>query len=138
VFDGALRAIAVVTSVIIALSFILFAAEEVSDASKQQQTAVVDPGPRAGQARAQRHTKAREAIDDANDVVLRPFAGLVEGSSSAWVQRGVPTLLGLLLYGIGLAYLARLLQVRSHTLRPHRAPPARPAAHGDSAPPPAS
>ena len=106
-FDGALRAIAVVASATIALSFVLFAAEEVSDASKKQQTAVVDPGPQAEQARAERHTQVREAIEDANDVLLSPFAALVEGSGSAWVQRGVPALIGLLLYGMGLAYLAQ-------------------------------
>ena len=32
----------------------------------------------------------REAIDDADDVLVAPFAGLVDGSSSSWVRRGVP------------------------------------------------
>jgi len=119
VLDGALRSIAAVTSVIIALSFVLFAAQEVNHASDRQSAAVA-PGPDEESRRASDHTAAREAIDDANDVVLAPFAGLVGDSGNAWVQRGIPALLGLLVYGLGLAYLARRLDVRGHTLTRHR------------------
>ena len=50
----------------------------------------------------------REAIDDANDVLLRPFAGLVD-SDSAWVNHGMPAVLALLIYGFGLGMLANML-----------------------------
>jgi hypothetical protein len=56
----------------------------------------------------------REAIDDANDVLLAPFASVID-SDSAWVNHGVPALLGLLLYGVGLGLLANMVpQQRAH------------------------
>jgi hypothetical protein len=44
----------------------------------------------------------REAIDDANDVLLSPFADAGAGSESRWVRRTVPAALALLVYGLGL------------------------------------
>ena len=117
--DGVLRGVALLASAIVALSFVLFAVEEVRSASERQQSAVVDPGPNAERRRAAEHTPAREAIDDANDVLLKPFAGLVD-SDNAWATRGIPALLGLLVYGLGLAYLARRLDVRGHTFVRHK------------------
>ena len=60
--------------------------------------------------REKRNSSFREYIDDANDVLLKPFAGIVSETSGRWTQRGVPTLLGLLLYGFVIAYLARYAQ----------------------------
>jgi hypothetical protein len=119
VLDGALRGIAIVLSAFIALSFVLFAVENLRDASDAQRSAVIDPGAAVEQRRAEEHTAVREAIDDVNDVVLRPFAGVVS-SDNEWVQRIVPGVLGLLVYGLGLAYLARLLEVRSRKLSSYR------------------
>jgi hypothetical protein len=136
VLDVALRAIALVSCAIIALSFGLFAAEQASDASQGQVSAVVDPGGTAERQRESHHTKARETIDDVNDVILRPFASPVS-SSSVWVKRGVPTLLGLLVYGLLLLYVARLIKIRSQPLvHLHRQPPpAAPPANGSTPPP---
>jgi hypothetical protein len=143
VFDVLLRLIALVACSIIALSFVLFAAEQASDASKGQVSAVVDPGGAKEQQRqALGHTKAREIIDDADDIILRPFAGAVN-SQDAWVNRGVPTLLGLLVYGFLILFLARLLKIRSSRLpmmHHHHEPAASAAATasptGGSTPPP--
>jgi hypothetical protein len=134
VIDGALRSVAAIASSIIALSFILFAAEEVNHASRRQQSEIVIPGSGAAAAKSGGHTAARRAIDDASDVILRPFAGLTSGTHNAWARRGIPALFGLLVYGLGLAYLARRMTVRGHTLVRHAAPP--PAGPGDSKPPP--
>ena len=41
-------------------------------------------------------------------MLLGPFDDLV-GSSNVWVERGLPALLGLLLYGVGLGMLANFL-----------------------------
>jgi hypothetical protein len=119
VLDGALRAIAIVLSAFITLSFVLFAVENLRDASEAQRSAVIDPGAAAEEQRAEGHTAVREAIDDVNDVVLRPFAGVAD-SDNEWVQRIVPALLGLLLYGFGLAFLARMIEVRSRKLSSYR------------------
>ena len=121
---------------IIALSFVLFASEQASDASHGQVSAVVDPGGATERQRESHHTKARETIDDVNDVILRPFAAPLS-TDNVWVKRGVPTLLGLLAYGLLLLYVARLIKVRSQPLiHHHRERPAASAAPGSSTPPP--
>ena len=134
VLDGALRALALVASAVIVLSFVLFATEEVRQASGNQVEAVA-PGPDAERARAERHTTAREAVDDVNDVILRPFAAVAGDTDNAWARRGIPALIGLLVYGLGLAYLARLLDVRAHTIVRHPPAPPRAAAEGSKPPP---
>jgi hypothetical protein len=111
VIERSLRSIATVLSLIILAGFGMFAIDEFNRASNKQRSElagyeVTDPTPVGERQREKRHTAAREYIDDANDVLLKPFAG-VASSGSRWVQRGVPTLLGLLVYGFLLAYLAR-------------------------------
>jgi hypothetical protein len=121
---GALiRWTAILTSVIVALGFLAFAIDEIDRGSKEQQNAVArglsdlepdasianpNPTPAEEKARERAHGPVREAIDDANDVLLAPFSGLVE-SDNAWVNHGVPTLLALLVYGLGLGTLANML-----------------------------
>jgi hypothetical protein len=105
----------------------MFALDEMDRGSKTQQQQLgeetgnleqfaVEPAPTADQEdlREQEHSKVREAIDDADDLLLRPFTGVV-ASNSNWVVRGVPTLLALLVYGLGLGLLANFLpKTRSH------------------------
>jgi hypothetical protein len=136
VLDVALRAIALVSCASIALSFVLFATEQAGDASQGQVSAVVDPGGATERQRESHHTKPRETIDDVNDVLLRPFAAPLS-SDNVWVKRGVPTLLGLLVYGLLLLYLARIIGVRSQPLvHHHRERPAATPASSSSTPPP--
>ena len=103
---------AIVLSLLVAAGFVLFAVDDFSRASAQSRDRIEgieapDPTPTAERTREQRNGRARELVDDANDVLLRPFAGIVADASSRWVQRGVPALLGLLVYGFLLGYLAR-------------------------------
>lgn len=136
--DAALRTFALVATLIIALSFALFAVEHTRDASQAQASAVIDAGGAVEAKRARDHTKAREVVDDADDVLLRPFAAAID-SDNEWVQRGLPALFGLLLYGVGVLYLARLLKIRSRPLvrHHHRDPAPTGAPHPTgSAPPP--
>jgi hypothetical protein len=136
VLDVALRAISLVSCAIIALSFVLFASEQASDASHGQVSAVVDPGGANARQRESHHTKARETIDDVDDVILRPFAAPLS-TDNVWVKRGVPTLLGLLVYGLLLLYLARTISVRSQPIVHHHRerPPAAPVSGGSTPPP---
>ncbi len=60
------------------------------------------------QVRERRHGALREGVDDVNDVLMRPFTGIVE-SNDIWVQRLVPSLLALLVFGLGLGILANYL-----------------------------
>ena len=118
--EGLLRAVARVASVVVLVSFALFALDETREASARSAAEVAGreaaqrPVPTDGQERAREraHGSVREAIDDANDVLLTPFA-FAEPSGSAWARRGVPALLALFVYGAGLSFLARYGRARA-------------------------
>jgi hypothetical protein len=105
-----LSLVALVLAFIVATSFVLFALDELSGASREQQHRTIDadvtPTELAEENRESRHVQPREAIDDVNDFLLAPFQDVVT-SQDAWAMRIVPTLLGLGLYGLGIGYLAR-------------------------------
>ena len=115
-----LRIVAVSASVIVALGFVMFALDESDKGSREQISKIDDatnaPDPTGQQEllRQRRHGEVREAIDDANDALLKPFAPLVEDSKSTWTRRLVPTVLALLLYGLGGLLLANFLP-KPHT-----------------------
>ena len=118
---------AIVMSGFVLFGFAFFAADELDRGSKTQQQALtnelegvsVDPAPIARTPNDEAVREAangdlREVVDDVNDVLLGPLVDLVD-SDDAWVARGVPTLLALLLYGVGLGFLANMLpKHRSH------------------------
>jgi hypothetical protein len=122
-----IRLAAIVMSGFVLFGFAFFATDELDRGSKTQQQALAnelagkteDPPPIARTAgdeaaREAANSGAREVVDDVNDVLLGPFVDLVD-SPDAWVSRGVPTLLALLLYGVGLGILANMLpKQRSH------------------------
>jgi hypothetical protein len=120
VLEGLLRTVSIVAGAIVLLSFALFAIDETRTASQQSAAAVAglnasraaDPSPSQERARERAHSRAREAVDDADDVLVAPFSGLVDSAESSWVRRGVPTLLALIVYGFGLAFLARYARGR--------------------------
>lgn len=126
-----IRFIAIALSLVVAAGFIPFAADEMDRGSKTQQRALgnetgveapeVEPAPSAEDeaAREAANGRVREAIDDANDVLLQPFATLVD-SPSNWVMHGVPALMGLLVYGFGLGLLANFLP-KTHQVEDWRA-----------------
>src|SRR5918911_2180197 len=103
-----IRLIAVVCSGLILLGFAYFATDELSRGSQNQQNALgaelggerhpapVAPSPDQEAERERVNGTFREAVEDANDVLVGPFAGLVESSDNRWVTHGVPALLGVL------------------------------------------
>jgi hypothetical protein len=120
-----IRYLAVALSAIVALGFVLFAIDEVDKGSKTQQDKLerelgststpISPSQREEEIRERHQSTFREAVDDANDVVLAPFANLVD-SDNVWVEHGVPALLALLIYGFGLGMLANMLpKQRAHS-----------------------
>jgi hypothetical protein len=121
VLEGLLRTAAIVASALVVLSFALFAIDETRDAASQSAAAVAgleatgssEPSASEERARERAHGDVREAIDDANDVLVSPFAFVVDSSGSSWVRRGVPALLALLLYGYGVSFLARYARGRA-------------------------
>jgi hypothetical protein len=113
-----IRLVAAAATAFVALGFAIFAADQAGAGSKAQLRQLGeelgDPVPTssAERDRERRHGPVRELVDDANDVLLAPFAD-VASSRNAWVQRSVPTLLALLAYGLGLALLANYLPRRA-------------------------
>ena len=117
-----IRLAAISASIVVLLGFAFFAVDEMDKGSKIQQNALdngggrsasaegaaIAPTPDEEAARERRNGAPRELIDDANDILLAPFAVLLD-SDSAWVNHGVPALLALLLYGVGLGLLANML-----------------------------
>jgi hypothetical protein len=121
-----IRLVAIVMSGFVLIGFAFFAVDELDRGSKTQQRALaneldssseaipVAPTPADEAAREAAHGDIREIVDDVNDVLLGPFTNLVD-SEDVWVARGVPTILALLLYGVGLGFLANMLpKHRSH------------------------
>jgi len=109
------RIVAVSASLLISVGFLMFAMDESDKGSREQISKIDDalnaPDPTRQQEllRQREHGSVREAIDDANDFLLKPFAPLVDDSDSTWARRGVPTILALLLYGLGGLLLANFL-----------------------------
>jgi hypothetical protein len=121
-----IRLAAILTSIVVLLGFAFFAVDEMDKGSKTQQSALgegtgtpaspeaVAPTPGEEAARERRNGGPRELVDDANDVLLAPFANLID-SDNGWVHHGVPAVLALLLYGVGLGLLANMLpKERTH------------------------
>jgi len=112
-----------IAAIVVVVSFGLFAIDQARNGSKQQIAKLgagleptnastnvnqADPTPRTERQREKMHGQVREAIDDADDVLISPFAGAVH-SQSIWAQRGIPALIAFLLYGVGLRIAAAYL-----------------------------
>jgi hypothetical protein len=110
-----LRIAAALACGLVVMGFVLFANQQLSAGSEEQVSKVnqtiSQPAPSSTdeQLRERRHGTVHETIDDANDVLLAPFAGLVSPGDDPWVQRLVPDVLALLVYGAGLMMLANFL-----------------------------
>jgi hypothetical protein len=122
-----IRLVAILCSGIVLLGFGLFAVDEMGRGSQNQQNALaaelegasdnppatLAPSAKEELLREQRNGSFREAVDDANDILLAPFSGLTD-SDNVWVANGVPTVLGLLFYGLLLGLVANLLPRGRH------------------------
>ena len=114
--DSILRIVAAVASLIVIIGFMGFVSDKAGESSRAQvdKLANVQVTQREERAREQKHGPVREALDDANDVLLKPFSQLFD-FEDPWPQRMLPTLLALLLYGGGLALLANFLPKAERT-----------------------
>ena len=121
------RMLAIGCSGLVLLGFAYFATDELGRGSQNQRNALtselggderttpVAPTPAEEADRERANGTFREGVEDANDLLLGPFAPLVRGADNTWVTHGVPALLGLLLYGLGLGMLANMIpKYREH------------------------
>ena len=112
-----LRLASVTATTIVLAGFTMFALDQVGDASARTRDQIAgidraDPSSAQERARETHHSGLRDFADDANDVLLKPFATIVV-SADPWVDRTVPTVIALLLYGFGLGFLSRVISVRA-------------------------
>ncbi len=110
-----LRVISRVICLIVIVSFVIFAVQQTGGASARQQeelggsTATTAP---AIVAHPSHKSAVHKAIDEAAAKLTSPFSGITAGANSQWMVRGVGTVTALLVYGVGLGYLARVLRIR--------------------------
>jgi len=121
VLERTLRIAAILCSLLVAAGWLWFAADQTRAASVQTQEEIAGqraqqaaaPDPDQEREREAVDSKPHEAIDDANDVLLRPFATIAENNPSKWMRRSEPALIALLVYGFGLGLAARAVAGRS-------------------------
>jgi hypothetical protein len=113
---GLLRLASRAICLIVVAWFLVFAVDQTSTASTHQQNELAEGrAPAAGEssASAAKHEgTVHRTLNEVADALTSPFAGVVSGSGSEWTIHIVKTLLALLIYGFGLAFLARFLRVR--------------------------
>ena len=106
---GILRVASRVLCLIVVASFVIFAVGQTGAASAHQVDKVSET---TTTTQPEHKGTAHKVIDEVAGKLTSPFSGVTAGSTSQWVIRGVGTLIALLVYGVGLGYLARLLRIR--------------------------
>jgi hypothetical protein len=93
---------------LVVLSFAMFARDQMAGASVHQQTELSNPNSADSTPTVPSKPEAQPGrlINRAAKALTSPFDAIVR-SSNAWVQHGLPALVALLVYGLGLGYLAR-------------------------------
>jgi hypothetical protein len=116
----ALRTASVAICLLVAAYFIVFALNQTSTASGEQQEALGSSTPAAQSASAPAGSAATPAphqssahrdLDEAAEALTAPVAGVA--SEGSWADHGLRLLFALLVYGFVLGYLARVVRVRA-------------------------
>jgi DNA-binding transcriptional LysR family regulator len=99
---------AFVCCALVSLSFVMFARDQLAGASKHQQSqlAAGTPTTPGTVASSDHHGQPRRFIDGAAHALTSPFRSLFS-TNSAWALNIFATVCALILYGVGLGYLAR-------------------------------
>jgi hypothetical protein len=115
VIRGALGLTRLVCCGLVIVSFAMFAVDQTGGASRHQVAELAAGTPARTAAPTTIDTRPgqpRRFIDGAAKALTAPFRAVVD-SGSQWVEEGFATLCALLLYGVGLGYLARYTQGRA-------------------------
>ena len=91
---------------LVLMSFGLFAFAQANGASKTQVAQLNNPGASSAGAHPRPTAEPRRFIDGAAHALTSPFRSFIH-ANSAWAVRIAATLCALLVYGLGLGYLAR-------------------------------
>jgi hypothetical protein len=113
-----LRLASLVVCAIVIASFAIFALNQTKTASKHQTEELTTgsathsaSGGGAKSSETVHEGSVHRDIDDASREFTSPFAGVVSGSNSEWLSRGVKLFLALLVYGVGVGFVARALRI---------------------------
>jgi hypothetical protein len=114
VISRVIRTAAFICCMLVVVSFALFARDQAAGASAHQQTELIagSPSTPATGTREKPPAQPRRFIDGAAKLLTSPFDAIVQ-SSNVWVKHGLPAVFALVIYGLGLGYLARYTSVRS-------------------------
>jgi hypothetical protein len=94
---------------LVIVSFGLFARDQMAGASEHQQTELAARVPATaagGSSSTKPHGQPRRFIDGAASALESPFKSIV-ATHSEWVEHIFPALFALLVYGLGLGFVAR-------------------------------
>jgi hypothetical protein len=125
VIGSIIRWAALIACAFVTLSFLYFATNQTSNASKNQvraiggdggveaesATKVPNPDKAVEKLREKESDGLHEFVDDGDDILLAPFTS-ISNSDNIWALRLIPLALALLLYGLGGLYLARALGLK--------------------------
>jgi hypothetical protein len=111
-----LRLASRIVCLIVIVSFAIFVVEQTDKASSRQQNALKgtstgSAAPHVVDAPTHEGTVHR-VIDEVANELTSPFSEITAGTSSQWAIRGVGAAMALLVYGLGVGYLARMLRIR--------------------------
>jgi predicted PurR-regulated permease PerM len=108
-----MRVASVVICLIVSASFLVFVVNQTSSASARQQNELNEGSAQAPSSSpsVKHESTLHRALDDTSNALTSPFAGIVSGSGQ-WTVHIVRTVLALLVYGFGLAFLVRFIRVR--------------------------
>ena len=110
---GLLRLASRIICLIVIASFVVFVVDQTGSASTHQQNELNEGSVRTSSTSSAKHKSTlHRTLDETSDALTSPFAGVVSGSHSEWTIHIVRTILALLVYGFGLAFLARFVHVR--------------------------
>jgi hypothetical protein len=114
-----LRTAAVLASIVLLVSFSLFAIDQAGGASQQAQAEVGASGAQTlGPAlQGAGSHGVRGTLDEVDRALVSPVHGLAPGSPDSWAQRSFELAGGLLLYGLLLGILARSTGLARRPLR---------------------
>jgi hypothetical protein len=108
-----LRLLSVLCSLVLLVSFAMFASDQADHGSKQtvariaandNSPAPAEPAPKPDATKE--HSGFRKAVDGANDKLVGPFKGVI-ATDSVWAEHIAQSVLAFLVFGVGIGFLAR-------------------------------
>ena len=109
VINRVLTYMSIACCALVIVSFGLFARDQMAGASEHQQTelaAGLPPTAAGGSSSSRTHAQPRRFIDGAASALEAPFKSIVS-THSEWVEHIFPAIFALLVYGLGLGFVAR-------------------------------